>query len=105
MVLKEIRSVGNGEYEIEFEGEDDTLGNLLASYLEDMDGVRLAYYKRPHPLEERIILYVKLEEGRDVKNLLIRALEFILRDINDLHSKYIEALPPDVKTRLEESKI
>ncbi len=82
-----------GFYEVVIEGEDDTIGNLLATYLEDMPEVQLSYYKRPHPLENKIIVYVKLkDENTNVKEVLEKAMRRILEDINDLREKYVKAL-------------
>jgi DNA-directed RNA polymerase subunit L len=82
-----------GFYEVVIEEEDDTIGNLLATYLEDMPEVQLSYYKRPHPLEEKIIVYVKLkDEKTDIKSVLEKAINKILEDIDDLRMRYKEAL-------------
>ncbi len=45
-----LRQLGDGRYDIVVEGEDHTLGNLLAERLSRKPGVKTAYYTNPHPL-------------------------------------------------------
>ncbi len=69
-------------YIIEIEGEDHTLGNLLASTLQELQGVTVAYYELEHPLFRKIKVYVQLEEGYDIKDILAKALNKI-KEINE----------------------
>ncbi|MCE4623487.1 MAG: hypothetical protein F7B11_01930 [Caldisphaeraceae archaeon] len=72
-----IMKTEQGTYKIEVLGEDHTLGNLLASTLLGLDGVNIAYYEVPHPLENKVFLYIDLEEGIDPIKKLKEALEKI----------------------------
>lgn len=88
-----IRRVEPGTYEIQLRGEDDTIGNLLATYLELSEGIQLSYYTRPHPLRDEIVLYVKLEDpDADIKSVLERVLGEVLRDLEEAKRQYLEAL-------------
>jgi DNA-directed RNA polymerase subunit L len=89
-----IKRVSEDTYEIHIEGEDDTIGHLVSTYLELSDRVQLSYYKRPHPLEEKIIIYVRLKNKNDnIRDVLEEVIGGkLLSDINDLRERYLEAL-------------
>ncbi|NAZ39376.1 MAG: DNA-directed RNA polymerase subunit L, partial [Acidilobus sp.] len=44
-----ISKAGENVYVVTIEGEDHTIGNLLATTLMEVPGVRLAYYEVEHP--------------------------------------------------------
>ncbi|ARM76364.1 DNA-directed RNA polymerase subunit L [Acidianus manzaensis] len=44
--------------EIQIDGEDHTLGNLLAEILRNINGVVYASYYQPHPLIQSIVLKI-----------------------------------------------
>ncbi len=77
-----IARTGEGTYVITIEGEDHSIGNLLASTLMELPGVRMAYYEMEHPLFRRIKVYIHLDQGYDVKDVLKQAL-IRIREIND----------------------
>jgi DNA-directed RNA polymerase subunit L len=87
-----IRKVDDLTYEIELPGEDDTTGNVVSSYLERMDEVQLSYYKRPHPLEDKIVIYVKLRKPVNVKKLIEKVADIILKDLESMEKDYRESL-------------
>jgi len=87
----EVKRVGENMYEIIIPGEDHTLGNLLAEKLSKINGVKLAYYTQPHPLENKIIVHLTLEEGDPVK-FMEEALNEIIDDVNEFMKQYIDAL-------------
>ncbi len=87
-----IRRIEPQTYELEIQGEDDSIGNLLATYLENLDEVQLSYYSRPHVLEDKIVVYVKLKKDIDIKKVIEKAIRQILEDIEDLKQKYLKAL-------------
>ena len=88
-----IVKVSEDTYELRIEGEDDTIGHLLSTYLELSEEVQLSYYTRPHPLDEKIIVYVRLKDPKaDVRKVVDRVIDKILSDINNLKQDYIEAL-------------
>ena len=71
-----------GYYIVELEGEDHTMGNLLSSTLQGINGVKLAYYELVHPLERRVRVHVMVESGVDIKSVLTDALNRI-KELND----------------------
>ncbi len=91
MARVEVRQLGNGRYDILIEGEDHTLGNLLAERLSRKPGVKMAYYTNPHPLEDRIIVHLTLEEG-DPISLLEEALDEIMEEAQSFVEEYRKAL-------------
>jgi DNA-directed RNA polymerase, subunit L len=77
-----ISKAGENVYVVTIEGEDHTIGNLLATTLMEVPGVRLAYYEVEHPLERRVKVYVHLDQGYDVKESLRQALVKI-KELNE----------------------
>lgn len=71
-----------GYYVVELEGEDHTMGNLLSSTLQGVNGVKLAYYELVHPLQRKIRLHVMVDSGVDIKSVLVEALNRI-KELND----------------------
>ncbi len=96
-----IKKIDEETYELEMIGEDDSIGNLLATYLESMDEVQLSYYNKPHPLENKIIVYVKLKKEQDIAKVVEKAVNKILEDLEDFRNKYTEALKK-IGVRLEQ---
>ncbi len=89
----QIRRVDEDAYEIVIDGEDDTLGHLLSTYLELSEDVQLSYYTRPHPLEEKIIVYVRLKDkNADIKEIVKKVIKQILGDIDSMREEYLKAL-------------
>lgn len=88
-----IRRVEEGKYVVEIEGEDHTLGNILAEKLREHELVGLAYYEEPHPLENRIVVFFSLKDpNADPRNVLAEALKSALEDVERLRESYISAL-------------
>ncbi|MGC9210308.1 MAG: RpoL/Rpb11 RNA polymerase subunit family protein [Acidilobus sp.] len=81
-----ISKVSERSYVVTIEGEDHTIGNLLASTLMEINGVRMAYYEMEHPLFRRVKVYVNLEEGYDIKDVLRQALVRI-KEMNEAFRK------------------
>ena len=75
-----VRRRGPRSYIVEVEGEDHTLGNLIVSKLLELGLADLAYYEMPHPLEDKLIIYVNTREGVDIKEALSKAAKEALRE-------------------------
>ncbi len=86
-----LRQLGDGRYDIVVEGEDHTLGNLLAERLSRKPGVKTAYYTNPHPLEDKIIIHLTLEEGDPIA-LLEEALDEIMSEARSFAEDYKKTL-------------
>ncbi|MEN3000140.1 MAG: RpoL/Rpb11 RNA polymerase subunit family protein [Acidilobaceae archaeon] len=79
------------KYIVTIEGEDHSMGNLLARTLLSMKEVKFAYYEQPHPLEEKIVIFVELRSERtSIKKVLLRALEIIEKTNKEFRSKLLE---------------
>ena len=87
-----VRRRGPRSYVVEVEGEDHTLGNLIVSKLLELGLADLAYYEMPHPLEDKLIIYVNTREGVDVKEALVKAAEEALRENEEFRRLLLEEL-------------
>lgn len=66
-------SLGNNKfesYDIELYNENDTIGNLLTSYMLDDKNVKFCGYKIPHPLKKILIIRISLEKDNTMNNVL-----------------------------------
>jgi DNA-directed RNA polymerase subunit L len=57
--------------------ENDTLGNLFATYLTDDKDVFFAGYIIEHPLKKNFILKIQLKENNSVENIILKITEII----------------------------
>ena len=95
MEIKILKSENN-YIELEVEGEDHTLGTLLAGILRKINGVVFASYYNPHPLFDKIIIKVLTDGSITPRDALLKATEIA----KDLSSKYID----EVKGILNEER-
>ena len=70
--IMSIKSLKNNIYQISIQGFDDTIGNLLQSYIstkmiDDKSILSICGYKRVHPLEETIIFNISLNKLHKIK--------------------------------------
>ena len=61
--------------EIEIEGEEHTLGNLLKGMLLKVPGVKFASYSQPHPLIDTIIIKMMTDGSIKPRDALKKAIE------------------------------
>lgn len=87
-----IQDLGNGKYMVTIEGEDHSLGNLLTRILLSMEEVKLSYYEHPHPMENKIVLFVHLNEGQDLAKVLIKASDAALKMNEEFKELFLKAL-------------
>ena len=91
----------NTSYELNFVNEDDTLGNLLQSYIFDnfiKNDSLLSFvsYEIPHPLENRLIILFKLKdynktEEQDIiylKDIIFKTIDILLKIIEELKKEW-----------------
>ena len=74
------------------EGEDHTLGNLLEKVLASMEGVKMAYYEVPHPLENKIIVYIVTDGSVKPREALRKALHEIIAMNEEFRRLYLNVL-------------
>ena len=88
-----LEDLGGGKYRLVLEGEDHTIGNLLAKTLLSMDDVAFAYYEQPHPLENRIVVFFQLKKPEvNPVEVLTKALDLILEVNEEFKRLYLKAL-------------
>ena len=82
--------IGNTEYfEFLIDDENDTIGNLLTSYLLDNDNVFYSGYIIKHPLKKNIEIKIKLKNDNKLENV-IQVIKNIISDIVKLLDKMIQ---------------
>ena len=82
MDVKVVRRTGN-ELIIEIQGEDHTLGNLIAKTAMENDKVAYATYRIPHPLSGKMEIIIVTREGYDVSSVIVEVLEDIRRSLEE----------------------
>lgn len=87
----EIRRVGDNKYVVNIPGEDHTIGSLLQALLSKDDRVKLAYYNQPHPLEDRIEVFISLNGDYDPKQIIVEALDKIIALAREAREKLLQA--------------
>lgn len=91
-----VKAVAEGEekprkFMVTIEGEDHSVGNLLARTLLSMKEVKFAYYEQPHPLEDKIVVFVELKSEKvSIKKVLLQALDIIEETNREFRSKLVE---------------
>lgn len=80
---------------VEIWGEDHTLGNLVAKEALNHSSVTYASYNIPHPLQDRLLIYIAVKEGSDPIEVLKEVCERIKSYLNDfkreVEGKVVEA--------------
>ncbi|BDB97187.1 MAG: DNA-directed RNA polymerase subunit L [Saccharolobus sp.] len=76
MEIKIIKNENN-YLELELEGEDHTIGNLISGTLRKIKGVTFASYYQSHPLLDKIVIKVLTDGSITPKEALLKAIEMI----------------------------
>ena len=84
----------DNNYHLKLCGQNDTLGNVLQShivnhFIEDGSLVNFCGYKKPHPLEEHISLYIGLNPSNNVTgkseelklNAIVKFMDDVVEDL------------------------
>ncbi|RLG80394.1 MAG: RNA polymerase [Thermoprotei archaeon] len=95
--MKELKIVKKTERELilEIRGEDHTLGNLFAKEALNHPDVTYAAYRIPHPLQDRLEIYISFREGADMSK--------VLREIHDRIQKYLQDFMREVEVKISEA--
>jgi len=72
------------EIEIEVEGEDHTLGNLVAKMALRHPNVSIAFYTIDHPLVGKLRIRIVSDGSKDVGEVFNEVLESIKKDVSEL---------------------
>ena len=81
-------------FDITIQNEDHTLGNLLQSYILNLnkDKVKFVGYQLPHPLKKEIFIRIKLNENNNVENIIKiieETINNLITDIDNIKSELI----------------
>jgi DNA-directed RNA polymerase II subunit RPB11 len=89
--------------EITLKEEDHTVGNLIRTSLINDPRVQFAGYSNPHPLENKIIIKLKLYDDVDIKplDLFIEHIEILKSKINKVQDEFERAYDIFVKKGLK----
>lgn len=72
--------------------EDDTVGNLISSYLYYDEEVSYAAYVVPHPLDKTVIVRLSLKENNTIENIIkkfLNKIQYLIGLINEFETKII----------------
>ena len=90
LTINEQKSTVGG-LDFVFKNENDTLGNLLSSYLLDEKDVIFSSYKIPHPLINEMIIRLTLKEQyklKDYKHIIEKVIVYIKSIITDIRKEF-----------------
>jgi len=88
----EIKKLTNKEVVLEIEGEDHTIGNLIARLAQQIEGVKFAAYRIPHPLIPKLIVTIITDGVKDPINVLREVLNNIVSMSRDFRAQLLEEL-------------
>ncbi|MEM0173331.1 MAG: DNA-directed RNA polymerase subunit L [Sulfolobaceae archaeon] len=87
MQVRVIKSTIN-YLELEVEGEEHTLGNLISGILREIKGVKFASYYQPHPLIQKIVIKILTDGSISPKEALLKAIN----NAKEITKKYLEEI-------------
>lgn len=85
--MREIKITKKSDRELllEIRGEDHTLGNLIAKEALKHTDIEYAAYRIPHPLQDKLEIYIVVKKGRDPKKVLIEVCEQIKKYLQEFN--------------------
>ena len=91
MDMKIIRKTDT-EIVIQITGEDDTLGNLISKEAMKHPKVIYATYRIPHPLQNKLELIIRVEEGSNIGQVLVEIVDRIKIDLEEFRKEVEEKI-------------
>ncbi len=91
MVIRIIKKEKN-ELQIEVDGEDHTLCNLIQYSLLMDKNVEFAGYDLPHPLSRKPIIFLRTKKGLKAENIFKRTLEKVSKQTNEFLANFSAAV-------------
>lgn len=88
----EVMSVSGNEIRILVRGETHTLLNPLVEELNSLEEVEFAGYDVPHPLKEESVLFLRVREGLNPREVLRKGIESLLSKFESIERSFIEQL-------------
>lgn len=90
--VKFTKSVTNlNGYEISVQYENDTLGNLLQTYLFSKPNIKYISYNIPHPLDHTLVFQIELEKDNseaNVKKEIVKYVDTLKKDLDDMAKQF-----------------
>ena len=95
--MRDIKVVKKTDKELLLEiwGEDHTLGNLIAKEALNHPEVTYAAYRIPHPLQDKLEIYITVKEGSDPRK--------VLKEVCVRLKKYLEDFRREVEEKISEA--
>ncbi len=88
----EVKRVADNEIIIIIEGEDDTIGNLIAKSAVQHPNVVYATYRIPHPLERKVEIIISVDKNADLGSTISEIIQNIKEQLEEFKKKIDEAL-------------
>ncbi len=88
----EVKRVTDNEIIIVIEGEDDTIGNLIAKSAVQHPNVVYATYRIPHPLERKVEIIISVDKNTDLGITISEIIQNIKKQLEEFKEKIDEAL-------------
>ncbi|MET1159387.1 MAG: RpoL/Rpb11 RNA polymerase subunit family protein [Thermoprotei archaeon] len=89
--LKVLRKSDN-EILLEIRGEDHTLGNLLVKEALRHPKVEYAAYRIPHPLQDRMEIYIATTKDANIKDIIREVIDSIRKYLNEFKNEVVSKL-------------
>ncbi len=89
----EIKKLSDKEVVLEIEGEDHTIGNLIARLAQEKKGVKFAAYRIPHPLIPKLIITLITDGSKKP----IEVLKEVLNDIASMSRMFRAQLEKELE--------
>jgi len=88
----EVKRVSDNEIIIVIEGEDDTIGNLIAKSAVQHPNVVYATYRIPHPLERKVEIIISVDKNADLGATVSEIINSIKSQLEEFKKKIDEVL-------------
>jgi DNA-directed RNA polymerase subunit L len=79
-----LKEQKNNNIKIILDNETDTLGNLISSYLQNDSDILLSSYKKQHPLQNEIEIYISFKENVNIKKCMNTNMEKLIGLFNNI---------------------
>lgn len=88
----EIMNISSNEIRVVLRGETHTLLNPLVEELNSLEEVEFAGYDVPHPLKEESVLFLRVRDGLNPREVLRMGIESLISKYESLERSFSEQL-------------
>ncbi len=88
----EIVNISSNEIRVLIKGETHTLLSPLVEELNSLEEVEFAGYDVPHPLKEESLLFLRVKEGMNPREVLKEAIKGLIGKYEIIGNSFIEEL-------------